>query len=96
MLAAWVRCTKLSTLIPVKPGGKYPPASYLRQEGGRVIHLIAIATSPGVWTITTSDMREKYERPDKLITKMRESGREWIEDGLKKESGREERDNATK
>ena len=41
-----------------------------------MIHLVAIQTSPGVWTITSSDMVEKYEHPDKLIKKMRESGSE--------------------
>ena len=30
------------------------------------------------------------KKPDKLIKKMRESGREWVEDGMKKESGSEE------
>ena len=45
-----------------------------------MIHLIAIQTSPGVWTITTSDMVEKHDRPNKLIQKMRESGKEWKED----------------
>ena len=59
-----------------------------------MIHLVAIQTSPGVWTITTSDVVEKYERPDKLIKKIRESGREWI-DPLKKGSGREGEDNVT-
>ena len=53
--------------------------------GAKMIHLIAIQTSPGVWKITTSDMVDKYERPDKLIKKIRESGREWVED-IKKES----------
>ena len=71
-----------------------------------MIHLVAIKTAPRRYTITTSDVRDKYahlkapghaymadrrkfesllkneiKRPDKLITKMRESGREGRDDG---------------
>ena len=59
------------------------------------IHLIAIQTSPGVWTITTSDMAQKFwpkykmrcliveqETIDEEIKKNR------IKDGLKNESER--------
>ena len=61
-----------------------------------MIHLVAIQTSPGVWTITTTEMQwkilaehhkkaimdylDKKEKAGKLIKKMRESEREWVED----------------
>ena len=32
-----------------------------------MIHLVAINTGPRKWTITTSDMREKYELPKVLV-----------------------------
>ena len=66
-----------------------------------MIHLIAIQTNPGVWKITTTEMQHKYlgnpekcgcalcqskiERPDKLIKKMRESGREWVDGSWRRE-----------
>ncbi len=51
------------------------------------IHLCVVKIGKNKYAIISSDVREKYERPDKLIKKMRESRRKWIEDGLKKESG---------
>ena len=54
------------------------------------IHLVAVKIGKHKYAITTSDMVEKHERPNKLIEKMRQSQREWVEAGLKKESGSEE------
>ena len=49
-----------------------------------MIHLVAIKIGPRKWKIVSSDVRDKmwpkYDRPDKFIKKMRESGREWVED----------------
>ena len=54
-----------------------------------MIHLVAVKIGERKWAVTTSDMVKKYKISAKLIKKMRESGREWIEDALKKESGSE-------
>ena len=50
-----------------------------------MIHLVAVKIGKRKWAIISSDMREKYERPDKLIKKMRESGREWFDGSWRRE-----------
>lgn len=45
-----------------------------------MIHLCVVKIGKNKYAIISSDVREKYERPDKLIKKIRESGREWKED----------------
>ena len=54
-----------------------------------MIHLITVKTGPRRWKVISSDLLAKYERPDKLIKKIRESEKEWIEDELKRLSGSE-------
>ena len=51
-----------------------------------MIHLVAIQTSPGVWTITTSDMVEKYEIPSiSVIGVLKKNGIVIWDEDVKKE-----------
>ena len=54
-----------------------------------MIHLVAIQTSPGVWTITSSDMVDKWF-PALSPARQVEIMQKWVDMIKKKESGREE------
>ena len=60
-----------------------------------MIHLVAIQTSPGVWTITSSDLVDKWF-PALSPARQVEIMQKWMDMIKKKDSGREEGDNATK